>query len=381
MWQMGEKSKKKESKIIELKFDDQDRMNQEMNAFLQEELMREADELEAQLNRDPDLVGIGASDDLFSKIVDELKRKGIWEEEKGADSLSDASEKKKEVSDAGKESNPSEDETEQILQKMEQTEEESEKEAAGKGITPLNEEKGEINIVQIYDMLSEEDRRFLETGRRVEQEQKALKEKKNLRRKKMQRAAKRCGTVAAVLVLVIGVSMTSDANRRLVSQMWDSVTGSFGLKIATEYVDKEHVIREGGNEQEAADFQKASEELGIAGISLGYLPEEMEYLRCEIDELAGSARFFYKYLDTVFNLTLIKKVGEGVFYYALDNDIELSNIYTFPQEIEAQISKTYTEGEQVSYIAQLQYKNCSYILNGIISIDEMEKIVKNIYFL
>lgn len=56
----------------------------ELDALLEEELKREADELEARLNSDPKLIGVGASDDLFAKIVDSLKEQGVWEEDEKA---------------------------------------------------------------------------------------------------------------------------------------------------------------------------------------------------------------------------------------------------------------------------------------------------------
>ena len=54
----------------------------EMDRFLRQSIMEEADRLERELNEDPKLIGIGASDDLFGKIVEELKAKGIWEGDK-----------------------------------------------------------------------------------------------------------------------------------------------------------------------------------------------------------------------------------------------------------------------------------------------------------
>ena len=56
----------------------------ELDALLEEELKREADELEARLNSDPKLIGVGASDDLFAKIVGSLKEQGVWEEDEKA---------------------------------------------------------------------------------------------------------------------------------------------------------------------------------------------------------------------------------------------------------------------------------------------------------
>lgn len=56
----------------------------ELDALFEEELKREADELEARLNSDPKLIGVGASDDLFAKIVGSLKEQGVWEEDEKA---------------------------------------------------------------------------------------------------------------------------------------------------------------------------------------------------------------------------------------------------------------------------------------------------------
>ena len=56
----------------------------ELDALFEEELKREADELEARLNSDPKLIGVGASDDLFAKIVGSLKDQGVWEEDEKA---------------------------------------------------------------------------------------------------------------------------------------------------------------------------------------------------------------------------------------------------------------------------------------------------------
>lgn len=313
------KNTKGKNKIIELKFDVQEPMDLEMDALLQEELMREADELEAKLNSDPSLIGMGASDDLFVKIVEELKEKGIWEE--GKDDAEGNSEENKLAGDDTAENNAEKD----------------------------------------------------------------LKQTTVVRRKRRNCIMRRCGTVAAVMVLVFGVSMTSDASRRLVSQMWDAVFSNFGLRMTTNYVEEEKFIRN-EDKKEIEDYQRASEELGVSGVDLGYLPVEMDYLKCEVDKNGGKVTFFYTYKDTIFQIAMVKKEAEGVHYYALDNESELFSMYTVGQEIEAKIGKANaeivnTEKEVEAYIGQLQYGECNYILNGIISLNEMKKIIKNIYFL
>lgn len=308
------KNTKGKNKIIELKFDVQEPMDLEMDALLQEELMREADELEAKLNSDPSLIGTGASDDLFVKIVEELKEKGIWEE--GQDNAEGDSEENKLSGDDTAENNAEED----------------------------------------------------------------LKQTTIVRRKRRNRIMRRCGTVAAVMVIVFGVSMTSDASRRLVSQMWDTVFSNFGLRITTNYVEEEKFIRN-EDKKEIEDYQRVSEELGVSGVDLGYLPNDMEYERCEIDRNGGKATFFYSYQKSIFQIAIVKKEIEGVQYYALDNKQRLDSIYTQTQEIEGKLSLSKNENGIETYVAQLQYKDCNYIVNGIIPLEEMKQIIENIYFL
>ena len=315
------RKKKNTKKIIPLQFDQNDSEDLFLNELIKEDLMREADELEAQLANDPKLMGMGASDNLFQKIKEELMEKGVWEEE---------------------------------------------------------EQKP--NMDEVYAMLPEEDRQALETGRRIVREQEEQQQKKKKHRQIRNRFLKGIAGTAAVLVVVFGVSMSSDANRRLVSQTWDTIVANFGMRMEADYVENEKIVRT-RDKQEIEDFHIASEALGIAEMDLGYLPRGMKYLNCKLDRNAEKVTFFYSYQENVFQISMNKKNTEGVYYYALDDNTNEKTIYTFDQEIEARIGTTNIDDTTEMYIVQLQYKDCNYILNGIISLEEMEKIVKNIYFL
>ena len=186
---MSEKKKntKEKNKIIELKFGVEDPMDLEMDALLQEELMREADELEAQLNSDPDLMGVGASDDLFLKIVGELKEKGLWEEEPGVDSGESEPALKENVDgvylkdvntgnmDSGDANRSERKKEQQAIQAEELTQ------ITGSADTAQTEQAAQEqkpDLEALYAMLPEEDRLAMETGRRVAQEQEELRQKK-----------------------------------------------------------------------------------------------------------------------------------------------------------------------------------------------------------
>ena len=102
----------------------------ELDALLEEELKREADELEARLNSDPKLIGVGASDDLFAKIVGSLKEQGVWEEDEKA--------VKAQEDEAGEEDAEKSGKTKDEVQETE-AEYENEKSGAGEKIEPEKE--------------------------------------------------------------------------------------------------------------------------------------------------------------------------------------------------------------------------------------------------
>ena len=383
------KNNKKDNKIIPLQFENKDlldEMDEELEALLKEDLMREADELEEQLNSDPDLMGVGASDDLFLKIVGELKEKGLWEEEQRVDSEESKPVLKENVDgvylkDVNTGSTDSEDVNKSERKKEQQAiqaEELTQIKCLARAAETEQEQKPDLEA--LYAMLPEEDRLAMETGRRVAQEQEELRQKKMKRQKTMGRVVRRGGTVAAALVVVFGVSMTSEANRRLVSQAWNAMTANFGLRMTANYIDEEKVLYS-RDKKEIEDFKKVSDDLDVPEMDLGYLPEGMEYLGCEIDKENGYATMFYSYGEKIFRISMVKNGKEGVFYYSFDNPAELESIYTVGQEVRAEIGKTNKEDEMESYVAQIEYDDCIYYLNGGIPLEEMKKIVKNIYFL
>lgn len=102
----------------------------ELDALLEEELKREADELEARLNSDPKLIGVGASDDLFAKIVDSLKEQGVWKEDEKA--------VKAQEDEAGEEDAEKSEKTKDEVQETE-AEYENGKSSAGEKIEPEKE--------------------------------------------------------------------------------------------------------------------------------------------------------------------------------------------------------------------------------------------------
>ena len=150
-----------------------------MDRFLRQSIIEDADRIERELNEDPKLIGIGASDDLFGKIVEELKTKGIWEGEKGTN----------------------------VDEKPEPVKEEQQKPA-------------------IYDMLSEADREALAFGYQMQKKEQERKEK----RKKRNRRLKHVSAAVVALVFVGGIGLSTEASRRWIFQVGDAIVENFWCK-------------------------------------------------------------------------------------------------------------------------------------------------------
>lgn len=349
------KKEKQDKKIVPFEIQDEILADQEIDRMVKESLIQEADKLEAELNADPNLTGVGASEDLLQSIIGKLKDQGIWGEEP------------KEKEDG--------EEINSAIQKDEKTE-------TDRNISEINSvsESGEPvqNIEDLYALLPEEDRRALELGKKMEQEQR----RREAGRLKKRKALRYGGTAAAMLAAVFGLSMTSEANRRLVKRAWDVMAMNFNFHVQTDYTGDEEQVRSKSKEEVAA-MEEISGNLGVAALSLEVLPRGMEYDDYDIIADGVEAVMFYVYQDNIFSVTFINVDVEGSTYYMLDQRTELIEKMNTEQEFEAQIWETNQgfDEEDRAYIAEIEHEGCRYILNGILSLEEMEEIVESAFIL
>lgn len=351
---MKEEKKKTESenKIVVFDIDESVMTDADIDRFLAESLMKEADELEAELNQDPGLRGADVSDAMFQSIVNQLKEQGIWEEEEAV-------------------------EKERITENTEDKERVEEKKQNAE-----SEEKGQKenrtpqNLEELYAMLPEEDFRALKLGKQVEK-QNIVRDARKRRRKKV---FKYSGIAAAILVLVFGGSMTIEANRRLVQKAWDGMMYNLGFRVSTNYVGEEENVRS-KTKEEIETMEEISKVLEVPAISLEYIPKGMKYLNYEIMEDNSEAVVFYVYQEKIFSVTIISLKLESVSYYALDNEAVLRDTVLNEQKVKVDIKETNLGLEEETYTAEIDYNDSRYILNGMISLEEMRKIAKNIIIL
>lgn len=361
----------------------------ELDALLEEELKREADELEARLNSDPKLIGVGASDDLFAKIVGSLKEQGVWEEDEKAvkaqkDEAGEEDAEKKEAKAAeekmkkGKEKNIEEnteentaasaDENTQKIRKIESNETEEKNATENVAFLDDKERETKAGSEEAYSQLSEADRRAMEYGYQMQQKD----AEKKVRRKKRRKIVKRAGITAAALVAVFGVSMTSDANRRYVLEAWNTVVEKVGIRTGINYVEEEPVYL--GNTKEEKAQIEIKDKLNIKPMHFDYLPTDWKFSSYEVNEEAGYAIFLYSDGENWMHVLMKKNEDyvENVTYFQLDRDITKVGEIVNGQNIKIDL---YTDREQ-SYIAILEKDANYYRINVKISYEEMVNILK-----
>lgn len=367
MESMNEKKNKTGStkKVVPFDIDEKLLDDEKIDRLIKESLIEEADKIEAELENDPALIGVGASEDMFQSIVSRLKEQGDWEEEK---EIEENPENTKEIKNA-------EDVTETKEAKEIKGIKEGKESEGTKEI--LEDQKSEQEkLEELYQMLPEEDRHALELGKQVKKE----KEIRRKKRKQRWKILKRGGVVAAVFLLVFGVSMTSEANRRLVLKAWNGLMRNFGFILPTDYVEKGENIQ-GKSKEELEAIEVINEKMEMPVIDFVYMPEGMRFQRYEIIGDGLEATIFYAYRDKIFTVTMVKIDQEGTMYYALDNEAVLREMISIDQKLEAKVWETNLNLEEETYVAEIEYNGCRYICNGMIPLEELEKILKSAYFL
>lgn len=363
------KNQREKSKITSFEITEEMLSDSEFDLFLKESLIREADKIEQELNNDENLRGVGASDDLFQSIVDKLKEQGVWEEEKQEKKTEELQRTHSEDKTEKSQKIYLENEQENILQ--EETESaRTEKESPSSGSMAEQD--------AVYRMLSEEDRLNIEAGKKYRMQEEKRKEKQ----KKRVKIIKRGSVAAAAFAIVFGLSMTSDADRRLMLKAWDGIMMDLGFRMSTNYVEQGSVRSKTKKEMDA--IEDVREQLGSAVIEFEYLPQGMIYEGYDILNHNKGAYIFYSCRSNIFcvSITSISNADQdSSSYFVFNQDAKVVDVIENEQDIQFNIFETDQKLEKPMYAAEVQYKDFRYIIDGINSMEELKKIIKYCIFL
>lgn len=341
-------------------------MEQNKKLSLKVEVEKEARKIEKQIADNPDLEDIKVSDRMEEALLAEIR----------------AYEKKC----------ASEHENKNI--RMDGTSEELSEELAPNFIEPTNED----NVIH----LSGEDMEALRLGRELmkkkrEEEElhevhteyhkhlnsdhKGKEEKKSKGEKstriRMPRKKKFVIALAAVMVLVVGTSMTSVGSKSYLKVLWEKIHGGQAMEVIN--VD-DMVTQDSEDGDEVTAYREIREKLGILPVRLGYKPESMELRNYSIDTEQRRSILFYRYKDEVIRYAMYENDSDSSLGQNEEDELsETFNITVSDQDIEVKEFIIKKNGKK-RYIASFTYNNCQYQLKGVMDKENFIKIINYLQF-
>lgn len=226
----------------------------------------------------------------------------------------------------------------------------------------------------VYAKLSEEDQEALRLGREMLKNQSEEKKIYTMHRKK--RNIRRIVALAAVLILVMAVGMTSFGGpERMLQFVKSSVGGRQVSKVNSS--DKNKIIEE---EDEEKAYEKLADEFGIDPVRLIWRPKGMKFEKMILDTDIQVAEVDYLYKSKRIEYFISASYGEVSWGY--DNEDKKINCYyeqVGKTDIEVTEYET-PETERNRYVAEFEYKKMHYCFSGEMKKEEIENILKNLYF-
>lgn len=231
----------------------------------------------------------------------------------------------------------------------------------------------DMKRMDAYAELSEEDQEALRLGREMLKNQSEEKKIYTMRRKK--RNIRRIVALAAVLILVMAVGMTSIGGpERMLQFMKSSVGGRQVSKVNSS--DKNKIIEE---EDEEKVYEKIAEEFGIEPVRIIWRSKGMEFIKMELDTDIQVAEL--DYIRDREKMEFIISASYGKVSLGADNEDEIIDHYYIKENVPIEVTEYKTPKTETNrYKAEFKYNNLYYCLTGTMTKAEMENILKNLYF-
>ena len=233
----------------------------------------------------------------------------------------------------------------------------------------------DMKRMDAYAELSEEDQEALRLGREMLKNQSEEKKIYTMRRKK--RNIRRIVALAAVLILVMAVGMTSFGGPERMLQFMKSSVG--GRKVSqVDSSDKNKVIEE---EDEELAYEDAEKEFGIGVVRILGKLDEMQFDKMILDRDLQVAELSYNYKDGKIQFIISAAYGETA--WGSDNeDIVIDNYFIKRKETTIEVKKyKMPEKSKDRFAAEFEYKDLHYCITGTINEIEIKKILENLYFM
>lgn len=295
--------------------------DKEMDEKIRQDLIQAADEAE-KASQEEEALGTSIpmkpeeKQQLFDDIVNELKRKGIWEEDP----------------------------------------EEADGNRPEKGTSPCP--------ARPEDQLSAEDQEALRLGREL------LHTPKKKNPTILPQILKGITGAAVVALGVFVLSMSSEANREKMLYVWNTLVND-ELRIDINPREETNQLLYA----EEMAYKEIENQLGIEPLKFIYIPDGMIYDNFEIDIKAKRANIYYLYNNKVITMCIYKQKLEASRNQQFDGQI-IDSVNISAKAITAEIWKIKNEDNK-SYLAQFEEKDTYYMIWGCMDEKEFKKIISS----
>lgn len=184
--------------------------------------------------------------------------------------------------------------------------------------------------------------------------------------------------LAAVLVVVLGMGLTSVGRKNIIV---DVLQKKFGSGDKT-YVDTQEftlpTTTEGMLEEEA--YAEIEKEFGTKIVRIIDKPENTQFLEMQLDQELQEATLYYSLDKTIFSYRIMTRYTESSSGINISDILLREYVLSLP-ETDVMISEyQIQETGKLEYTAKFIYKNTQYFLQGVMKQEEFEKIIKNLLF-
>lgn len=303
-------------------------MDGKMDKFLKDEIKREAEQIEREIENDPSLSEIRATEEMHQQLLERIK---AYEEEQARANLS---EEDKEALRLGRE----------MMEKMNGAENaDGEVEKPG-GTKEEPEDADESEILG------------------------------QIKRKKKSMKAYMAVLAVAVLVLAMGVTGMGGP-KYVIEVLKQTLAGRETTRVDTEGADT--VLTENIDEETA--YQQIKDELGFDAVRPIW-PSETTFVEAQVIKEGQYAVLIYENDGTSIIYEVTTNYTDGSWSYDSENTV-LNEYEISTEETEVSVCEYQIEDSQeIMYSGQFDYKNVHYSLRGIMEKEEFEEIIKNLHF-
>lgn len=247
----------------------------------------------------------------------------------------------------------------------------------------LDEEIKKIEDAEVYDRLSEEDRRALELGRKVLREEKEKEKEKEEKafegktRKRHHRPRRVYIAVAAVLVATLAVSVSAMGGPERMVRMVRQAVGDREVEQVDSSDENLVIVEE--NEEEA--YQEIDNLFNVEAVKLIEKPKNMIFSKLVLDTSRQTAELWYQIENEVVVCFINASYRDSSWGVDMEDMVIDSYIKYEGEEYQIKVKEYSVEqSNNKRFSAQFSFKGLDYFLVGTMSKSDFDKIINNMFF-